>query len=146
MPIKPENAARYPADWPQIRHRILERARHRCERCSVRNYALGGRTRDGAWLPAHPLGQKLLRLEWPRPGAHAWCGMGQRAERLRIIRIVLTIAHLDHQPENCADENLQALCQRCHLAHDRVHHQQSAYATRRAGRAVADLFDAEGFA
>jgi 5-methylcytosine-specific restriction endonuclease McrA len=28
---------------------------------------------------------------------------------------VLTVDHLDHNPENCSDENLIALCQRCHL-------------------------------
>lgn len=27
----------------------------------------------------------------------------------------LTVHHLDMHPENCADENLVALCQRCHL-------------------------------
>ena len=32
--------------------------------------------------------------------------------------IVLTVAHLDHTPENCDDENLRAMCQRCHLAYD----------------------------
>ena len=31
MPIKPENRQRYPADWPAIRARILERAGSRCE-------------------------------------------------------------------------------------------------------------------
>ncbi len=28
---------------------------------------------------------------------------------------VLTVHHLDMNPANCADENLVALCQRCHL-------------------------------
>lgn len=31
MPIKPENARRYPSDWPQIRARIQRRAGNRCE-------------------------------------------------------------------------------------------------------------------
>ena len=26
MPIKPENKARYPKDWKDVRHRILQRA------------------------------------------------------------------------------------------------------------------------
>lgn len=33
-------------------------------------------------------------------------------------KVVLTVAHLDHQPENCADENLRAWCQRCHNTYD----------------------------
>ena len=56
-------------------------------------------------------------------------------------RVVLTTAHLDHQPENCADENLRALCQRCHLKHDREHHAASAKATRRARLNTPDLFE-----
>ena len=36
-------------------------------------------------------------------------------------RVVLTIAHLDHQPENCDPENLRALCQRCHNKYDAKH-------------------------
>lgn len=32
--------------------------------------------------------------------------------------VVLTIAHLDHQPENCKPENLRAWCQRCHNTYD----------------------------
>lgn len=155
MPIRPENVHRYPADWPQIRDLVLRRAHNRCETCQVENYALGGRTRRGLWLPALPLGEKLLRLEWPPPGTIAFCGhlmgvLGNDAhyvgEDLRIIRIVLTIAHLDHTPENCALDNLRALCQRCHLAYDQLHHQQTAYANRRRDRALADLFDAEHFA
>ena len=37
------------------------------------------------------------------------------------VRIVLTIAHLDHQPENCDPSNLRALCQKCHNAYDAEH-------------------------
>ena len=32
--------------------------------------------------------------------------------------IVLTIAHLDHDPRNNDAANLKALCQRCHNRHD----------------------------
>lgn len=30
----------------------------------------------------------------------------------------LTVAHLDQDPRNCDDDNLVALCQRCHLGYD----------------------------
>ena len=36
-------------------------------------------------------------------------------------QIVLTIAHLDHTPENNARENLRALCQKCHNKYDAKH-------------------------
>jgi hypothetical protein len=31
---------------------------------------------------------------------------------------VLTVAHLNHDPQDCRDENLKAFCQRCHLRYD----------------------------
>lgn len=30
MPIRPENRARYPADWPRIRRQVREAAGNRC--------------------------------------------------------------------------------------------------------------------
>lgn len=58
-------------------------------------------------------------------------------------RVVLTVAHLDHTPENCSDDNLKAMCQRCHLHYDRHHHAQTRYVTRRQGLAARDLFPTE---
>lgn len=58
-----------------------------------------------------------------------------------LTKIVLTIAHLDHTPENCDPANLRAWCQRCHLTYDAKHHAQTAYATRREGRSNRDLFE-----
>jgi hypothetical protein len=59
-------------------------------------------------------------------------------------RVILTVAHLDHQPENCADDNLKAWCQRCHLTYDARVHAANAAQTRRSRLAGADLFDAGG--
>ena len=36
--------------------------------------------------------------------------------------MVLTVAHLDHTPENNALTNLKAMCQRCHLRLDSFQH------------------------
>ena len=55
--------------------------------------------------------------------------------------VILTVAHLDHTPENVGDENLMAMCQRCHLTYDAKHHAANAAASRRA-KMGADLFDA----
>lgn len=54
--------------------------------------------------------------------------------------VVLTVAHLDHTPENVAPENLRAWCQRCHLVYDAKHHAKNAAETRRKARAAGDLF------
>ena len=55
-------------------------------------------------------------------------------------RVVLTVAHLDHMPENCALENLRAMCQRCHLTYDMDHHAQTAYRRRKAAARTEDMF------
>lgn len=141
-PIKPENLARYPADWPEIRARIQLRAKNRCECCGVKNWAIGGRNADGIFVPAYPIAFENSVPKLPALGTSGWCGTDGPTVFLRIFRIVCTVAHLDHTPENCADENLRFLCQRCHLAHDKKHHAESAYATRRAGKAI-EMFEGQ---
>lgn len=46
-------------------------------------------------------------------------------------RVVLTVAHLDHDTANNSDDNLRALCQKCHLTYDAKHHAANAAITRR---------------
>lgn len=95
---------RYPKNWPEIRRQILERAGHRCERCGVKNYAIGYRNEVRQFVE--------LAADKDSAGMNVECAA---MEGVKIIRIVLTIAHIhDPNPMNCAPENLQALCQRCH--------------------------------
>lgn len=141
VPIKPENKARYPKDWSAIRYRIQQRASNKCEKCGVPNHSLGGRMGNGDFVKALPLGETMLGLEWPEPGRKSMCEDKINRAFLRIIKIVCTVAHLDHTPENCSDDNLRFWCQRCHLAYDHEHHQHNARETRRKGRAHAELFE-----
>ncbi|MCX5522241.1 hypothetical protein OG342_05080 [Streptomyces bobili] len=105
-PIRPENRNRYPKDWPKISQRIrFERAQGRCE-CTGE---CGRGTHDGRCSNIH--------------GQYAY-STGSK--------VVLTVAHLDHTPENCDPANLRAMCQGCHLHYDRDHHRETAAATRRA--------------
>lgn len=134
MPIKPENKARYPADWPQIRQRILDRAGMRCEYpgCRARHNEIGFWI-DGTWKRRG----FALREAGFTAGHTVECTDGSK---LKLIKIVLTVAHLDHTPENCADDNLRAWCQRHHLSYDAEHHKQTAYATRKAAANTPDFF------
>ena len=52
-----------------------------------------------------------------------WCGArNHQAHPITGSRVVLTTAHVyDHRPEVAHLLNLAALCQRCHLNHDRPH-------------------------
>lgn len=133
MPIRPENRDRYPPDWPEIRKRILARAQHRCEweGCAAFHRQLGY-WRDEVWVPL----PRALR----DAGVDKPCIVASKEGPLKIIMIVLTIAHLDHVPEHCDDDNLRAWCQRHHLRYDAQHHAQTAYATRRARANTRELF------
>lgn len=139
MPIKPENRSRYPANWLDIRGRILKRAGNCCEQCHVANgdRIVRGIEKDtGAFQRFEGDGEVYAADDGRLLGyckASEFCGN-------KWTRIVLTIAHLDHVPENCADDNLKALCQSCHLAYDAEHHRASAARTRRERKAIGDLF------
>ena len=37
----------------------------------------------------------------------------------------LTVAHLNHIPEDCKEENLKAMCAGCHLRYDAKHHAET---------------------
>ncbi len=93
----------------------------------------------------YPRNWKQIRAEILARAGHRceFCGaMNKHLHPITRSRVVLTIAHLDHTPEHNDPANLRALCQRCHLAHDAEHHQQTAYETRRRPLALRDLFDA----
>lgn len=47
-------------------------------------------------------------------------------------KVVLTIAHMDHDESHSDPERCRALCQRCHLRWDAPHHARNAAKTRAA--------------
>lgn len=53
-----------------------------------------------------------------------FCGISNGMKGKNSWRVILTIAHLDHDPENwqITDDRLKALCQACHLQYDRPRH------------------------
>ena len=119
----PMDRSKYPKDWEAISRRIrFERAGNQCEWCSIRNGWY--RSKDGEWFAPD-----IVDDPW--------------FTRLCLTKIVLTVAHLgvdkpDGTPGDkrdtmdCRDENLAALCQRCHLDFDRTDHMQSRRVNRRA--------------
>ncbi len=119
---------KYPKDWKVIRQRILERENHRCKECGVENHDIGYRDKNGKWH----------KIEH----SHAGDMEGEYAEKmgLKIIRIVLTIAHLNHAVTDNRDENLAALCQLHHLRHDKEHHMKNARETRDKKKQQHKLF------
>lgn len=112
MPIRPEMRDKYPPDWPDISRRQKEAAGWRCA-C----YGECGRP------PAHLAGDRRC------PNRH-----GEPA-RETGSQVVLTTAHLNHDPTDNSDGNLRPMCNGCHLHYDRDHHAE----TRRKTRLAAEL-------
>ena len=105
MPIK--DSSRYPKNWRQISDRIrFDRAKGRCEcrgECGLHK--------------DHPGPRRCVEVH------------GQPAKWAKG-KVVLTVHHRDGRPENCADSNLIACCQRCHLRQDVKLHRANSAATR----------------
>lgn len=62
-----------------------------------------------------------------------FCGIANYTIRDNGAKVVLTIAHLDHTPENCNPENLRALCQKCHNQYDAPHRAETRKAAKLQG-------------
>ncbi len=119
MPIRPENRAKYPKNWPEISRRIrFERAEGRCE-C------------DGRCGDDHE-----ARCEAIHGMLHPVTG----------AKVVLTVMHLDHDPTHNDDDNLMAGCQKCHNRYDAPMRRRGMKERLRAPWAVADLFEPPGSA
>lgn len=137
MPIKPENKHRYPADWSAIRSAILIRADHKCEKCKAPHGKIiargAGRCIDTYMIENGDVFDADT-------GEYLGCARMSEWSFGKMVKVVLTIAHLDHIPENCDPENLRAWCQRCHLRYDAAHHAETARETRRKKLNNLELF------
>ena len=102
MPI---DYKKYPSNWNEIRERILQRAKNKCECCGYYNgmkiisFKFEGKT---SWIPYNDFKDKMNDIVF------------------KIVKVVLTIAHLDHDEtnHNVSDDRLKAMCQLCHLRYD----------------------------
>lgn len=130
MPIRKELRHFYSgAPWKEARERILKRARNRCEECGAPNRKTLLRHKAD-WSP-----QALHAIDLDRPYIKArWFGPSHRRRSVvlsrpitgcRFVMVILTVAHLDHEPANLDDSNLRAFCQFCHLMYDRQHHHET---------------------
>lgn len=107
MPIRPEQRAKYGDDWTAFSASIrFGRAQGGCE-CDGRCGA------DETHLSEE--GRCTARHDDPLPGG--W-------------KVVLTVAHLTHDPAERDPDLVMAMCQRCHLSYDRDHHAETRAARR----------------
>jgi len=73
---------------------------------------------------------KINKARYPKDWAKnrcEWCGAeNYKPHPVTGSKVVLTVAHVyDHRPEACSFLNLAALCNKCHLDHDRELHRQT---------------------
>ncbi|MBQ8969206.1 MAG: hypothetical protein IJ064_05700 [Bacteroidaceae bacterium] len=96
-------------------------------------------------MPIKPENKKRYPANWKQIRASIlerahdrceFCGVKNHIYRMnektgKMVKVVLTIAHLDHTPENCAPDNLRALCQACHNRYDAKHRAETRAASQK---------------
>jgi hypothetical protein len=76
----------------------------------------------------HPKWSLISRLiRFRRAGNRCeWCSAeNYQPHPITGSKVILTVAHLDHDRNNNRFCNLAALCQRCHLGHDAKQHAEN---------------------
>jgi hypothetical protein len=133
MPIRPEHRWLYPIDWPQVSLRVrFERANGKCDHCRRPHGCVVAHLGNGLW--------------WDEEASLWRNGRGKRvltgalAPQIYTTRVVLSCAHLNHDPTDNRDRNLAALCQRCHMIHDAAEHRRRRWQNAFQLRALGDLF------
>lgn len=124
----PMDNTKYPSDWKVISNRIrFERAGGKCEQCGAPHNAWIYRKLDD---PA----------QWSLLDDEEFVYFHGEEYADKPTRVILTVHHIgaplpDGTPGNARDkmdvrdENLIALCQRCHLLADLPHHMENRKAT-----------------
>lgn len=108
-PIRPEMRREYPPEWEQISHYVrFVRALGCCE---------GSPAFPDCRLPHGAVIDKKTRRPVPDQAAYERTPVAE-LKAAGLTRVVLTTAHLDHNPRNCELDNLRAWCQLCHLTYD----------------------------
>jgi len=129
MPI---DYKKYHPEWKtRIRPDILNRAEGKCEFCKANNKELYIR---GVWYGCECYqdmdGNIFASTDGMRIGQTYVGEVADHTTKDTSVVIVLTIAHLDHDIANNSYDNLKALCQKCHLNYDKVHHANNSRNTR----------------
>lgn len=120
MPI---DYKRYPPNWKtEIRPAVLERAQCLCEWCGAVNGSMEWRGKKK--IKGRFITSRYTSKEHAIADGCMSCiehtKSGRRDTRIYQTKIVLTIAHLDHDETNwdVQLDRLAALCQLCHLKYD----------------------------
>ncbi|MCK8492923.1 hypothetical protein M0L20_13730 [Spirosoma sp. RP8] len=122
MPI---DRKKYHPKWKLISYLIrFRRAKNRCEVCGLLNYSVGFWI-QGKWFspdeddpPETGFATYQEAKEW-RDTYNGKIGWDYSHDTNKVCVVILTVSHLDHDEKNNRFHNLKAMCQTCHLTHDR---------------------------
>ena len=116
MPI---DYSKYHPKWKKISLFIRQhRAKNKCEWCGVPNGEIICRTPYSWYLPTIDT-RDFIKVHGIKE-YNKW--MKDNGLPEYYVKIILTVAHLDRNRNNNSFFNLAALCQKCHLNHDRSQH------------------------
>ena len=119
MPIRADQKGLYPANWQDLRREILLRAEDCCEWCGKPNGETVLVDACGCWMDlSDPFFADIRHVPTALP--EIWeTEYGKSPDHVvRPVKVVLTVAHLDHDPTHNHPMNLRALCQKCHNSYD----------------------------
>ena len=124
----PMQRDRYPDNWDEIALEIKFHADWTCQECGK---------------PCRKTDEDIIQF-FMRVVNHPWCVENYKETGILDVtkhpqRFTLTVAHLDHQPENCDRDNLRALCSVCHLRYDATHHAATRKAKRHQGQLTLEM-------
>lgn len=147
------NPSRTPLALPNRLARAVEpdpvpRAKGRCEHCRRPHgrdvFHCGDGTwwnEDAAtWRDGRGRGLRCLPAPAELPVEQPGLAGIDAPTILRFTRVVLSSAHLNHDPGDNRPRNLAALCQRCHMLHDAAEHRRRRWFNAFRLRAIGDLF------
>lgn len=138
MPIKPENKKLYPENWREISESVKESQGHRCAFCGIPDkmivfrgwYHTESNERIEVYQDSFGNIYNAANSDFLEQDYFAEISPKSGNPLQKAIKIVLTTAHLDHDPTNNAPENLKALCQRCHNRYDAKHRAETRKKTK----------------
>ena len=125
MPI---DYKKYCQDW-KLRSRFIRffRAKNKCECCGVPNKKMILRGHFDGIEVYQDIEGAIFRADNSEYLTHRYIGEVDKEVKNNFIKVVLTVAHLDHDINNNSFFNLKAMCQKCHNNYDKEHRK----ATRR---------------
>jgi hypothetical protein len=107
---------RYNADWAAISCNIrVHRAGNRCEVCKIPNDLIIRRAKDGSY---RVINDEEIK-QWTYLTKIVKLKSMVAIKKLGLKKVVLSVAHIDHNEKNDSSANLLCACQWCHLKHDR---------------------------